>query len=1135
MKRLISLFEIIGLSVIVLSCSRIEIESQETGVQRPSLIRFSASYPLVQTRADDSGFANGDQMGVFVVDYDNGEPGILLTDGNRADNVLFTYDESSLSWSGVKDIYWKDNKTPVDIYGYYPYDSRMESVEEYEFSVLARQDRSSTEGGLGGYEASDILWAKSENIRPTSKPITLTYRHLMAGVMVNLQMGDGFDASEWAGLDKTVLITNTICDASIDLSRGSVTPMGHETDKVIVPYMYNDQYRAIVVPQNVAAGTELFNITIDGVVYSYSRTDTMQYGSGKLHKFTIRVDKRTISGEYTFKIVEESISNWLDDNDFHDGIVREYVVLEVDEPGSLERIIQDNGRTIENLRNLKIVGSLNHEDLGYIGQVLSSTLMALNMKDVIIVGNEDERDVLNFGSDLWERRTFQYLNHFVFPDKLRKISDFAFCRAALIGSLIIPEGVEEIGVEAFAFCPLTGTLNLPSSLKIIRGGAFAWTNLRGTLSLPEGLEIIGPNFYGGQNYGAFDGTSFSGLLHLPSSLTSYGKLLLPDVTGDIVVPDKVTEIADNAHMKSGCTSVTIPEGVKVIGRGAFTRSSIIGEVHLPSTCREIFENAFSETRIRNVIFPDGLSVIGHEAFRGCDRLSGIITLPKKITRVSKRTFEGCSMLSGVVLSENIKVIDQEAFAYCHNLSSIVCMAEEPPYVGENAFYGVPRDNFTIEVPAGSVEKYKQADGWKEFKRISEYSNFVCRPATSCALNSTRCQTLVLNADGPWTVSHIPEWCAVSPQSGVGKAEVTLTINELAHGAGHRADSVVFILADGGHKTWCKVSQYDYEYDEDEVITLQKATQGNGIDMIFIGDGWDGEAISNGSYLALVLEQVEHFFGVEPYTTYRDYFNVYAGIALSQETGVNTLNTYRDTRFGTIYGGGGCNGAEPHMSVEKDLIFNYVTQHSPIQKSNLWKSLVVLVPNSTDYGGCTQLYEDGRAISICCPSNAQYPNDTRGIIQHEAGGHGFGKLADEKVMKNLFADRVTTDQIEDFHRRGWYQNVAISGKMSDVPWSHFIFDPEYSDYVDIFEGAMGFTRGVWRSEQNSCMNYGIPYYNAISRQEIMRRILDYSGEGFTMEKFYATDSKKWGNSSPQTRVIPDQAYTENAWHSAPYYE
>ena len=170
-----------------------------------------------------------------------------------------------------------------------------------------------------------------------------------------------------------------------------------------------------------------------------------------------------------------------------------------------------------------------------------------------------------------------------------------------------------------------------------------------------------------------------------------------------------------------------------------------------------------------------------------------------------------------------------------------------------------------------------------------------------------------------------------------------------------------------------------------------------------------------------------------------------------------------------------------------------------------------------------------------PKYAPYPSDTRGIIQHEAGGHGFGKLGDEMIVKNLFVDTATSVLVMDRQSRGWYQNLSLSSKMSEVPWAHFIYDPEYSDDVDIFEGAMGYTRGVYRSEQNSCMNYGIPYYNAISRQEIMRRILDYSGEGFTMEKFYATDSKEWGATEQQSRASYAQPYIDNSWHTSPYVE
>lgn len=1118
MKKMIRLFKIIGLSLLVLSCNGFEMESPADEARNPSLMRFAASYPLAQTRAGEAGFADGDKMGVFVTDYENDTPGVLKVNGNRADNVRFTFDESSMSWTGSTDIYWKDDKTPVDIYGYYPFDANLSDVEDYRFSVSLRQDTTPTETELGGYEASDLLWAKSANVHPTSDAITLTYGHLMAGVKVILQMGEGFEEAEWASLSKTVLIRSVVADASVNLATGEIVPAEGGEVAQIVPCSYKDEFRAVVVPQRVSGDFELFSITVDGISYSYSRPDGMTYASGMMHRFTITVDKRGTYGDYYFSIQEDSISVWKDDTEFYDYVLRDYISVCVASPGNLENIISQDYQGTK-ITSLKLSGQINRSDLDYIADYHASSLINLNMYDVRIVGDDDEKDVLSFKCKYFQTSNFRMLSHLVLPKILRKIDDFAFCGAQLTGSITLPEGLEEIGIEAFAHCSLYGKLELPRSLRILRYGAFYGNRFTGELVLPEGLEIIGPDRTTSRDKPVFEGSSFSGSYNLPSSLKYYYGLPLPGMTGDIVIPQGIKEVIAKSHMGSTCTSLTIPEGVVKIFDHAFSESLLQGEVQFPNSCRLIGKEAFAGTKITGVILNDDISFIGDGAFSNT-RISGRVILPQSLNSVSDRLFEGCSMIESVVIPDKVVSIDENAFAYCYNLTSVICMGEDPPVLAENAFEGVPRDNFTIEVPAGSVEKYRRAPGWKKFKRIAEYGNFVCRPAASCALNSSRRQTLVLNADGPWTVSHLPEWCHVSPSSGEGKTEITLVIDALSHGAGNRADSVVFTLADGGHVTWCEVTQYDYEHDEDEVVTLQKATKGNGIDVIFLGDGWDGETISNGSYLSLVQEQMEHFFGVDPYATYREYFNVYAGIALSQETGVNTLNTYRDTRFGTIYGGGGCNSVEPHMSVEKDLIFDYVIQCSPIQKSNLWKSLVVLVPNSIDYGGCTQLYGDGSVISICCPSEQPYPNDTRGIVQHEAGGHGFGKLADEKIMKNLFADRGTKDQIEDFHRRGWYQNVATSGKMNDVPWSHFIFDPEYSDYVDIFEGAMNFTRGVWRSEQNSCMNNKIPYYNAISRQEIVRRILEYSGEGFTMEKFYATDSKKWGSVDSHSMKMAD---------------
>jgi hypothetical protein len=139
----------------------------------------------------------------------------------------------------------------------------------------------------------------------------------------------------------------------------------------------------------------------------------------------------------------------------------------------------------------------------------------------------------------------------------------------------------------------------------------------------------------------------------------------------------------------------------------------------------------------------------------------------------------------------------------------------------------------------------------------------------------------------------------------------------------------------------------------------------------------------------------------------------------------------------------------------------------------------------------------------------YPRDTRGVIQHEAGGHGFGKLGDEEIIRNAFASSQVKHKVEEMHSRGWYQNLATTGKLHDVPWAEFIFDPDYSDHVDVYEGGYGYTRGIYRPEANSCMNYGIPYYNTPSRLAIYQRIKDYAGEEFRMEDFRAQDTFEWG--------------------------
>ena len=1056
-------------------------------------IQIASTYPVVgATRATDNGFVADDAVGIFVVDYnEDGTPGIPALKGNRASNVKFCYDGGA--WSASYQLYWADGaKTPADFYGYYPYDIAMSSVTAYPFAVDNNQDSTATGSG---YEASDLLWAKAEKVAPTTNVVNLKYKHLMAGVTVALEMGSGFTASEWNELEKIVLIDNTITNGTVDLSTGACT-LGNSKPELIRPLYYNGVWRAVVFPQSVAAGKTLLTITVDGQNYSLVKGSATTFLSGKMHNFTITVNRSEATGDFSFVLKADDIIAWVVDADLHEGLVHQYLIVNVDEPGTLSQVLVNMGKDYEQIKNMKVIGNINRDDLEFMGQEMSR-LQMLNLQKAFVV----EGKIGGF-------KSHKCLKKFIFPEYgIKEIEGQAFINAGLTGFLTIPEGVEYIGGEAYMDNNFTGRLILPSTMKRIEGGAFFNSGLRGEFRLPDGIEYVSPDYY----Y-VFGGCDFEGQMYLPQSLQVLPHMEFPKMTGCAVIPPAVTVLG--AGLKNtGCTQVEFHDGITEIG-STFENTPISGELVLPPNLKLISGPAFRSAKISKIIFPESLRLM-HDGiynfggpFSECHYLIGTLELPKNVARIPKACFYGCYGITGLVIPEGVDIIEENAFWGCSGINSIVCEDEEPPLVCENAFFGVNKDNFTVEVPKGCVEKYKQAPGWSEFKRIAEYSNFVCRPAQANALNTVHAENLVLNADGAWEVDHCPDWVTLSKTSGTGKTELRLTFNPMEHGAGNRRDSILFRIPTEGYTTYCVVSQYDYEHEEDSYLTLQEHTKGEGIDIVFVGDGFNGENISDGSYLELIKQQMEYFFGVEPYKSHREYFNVYVTFPLSQETGVNTMYTYVNNRFGTLYG-------EGRLMTETDEVFSYAIEKSPLTNEDLWRSMIIFVPNSDAYNGLTE-FKDGVPMAICPPSNRPYPQDTRGVIQHEAGGHGFGRLADEEIVYSLWPESGVLREIEEKQSWGWYQNIATTSNMKQVPWADFIFDTRYSDYVDVYEGAYGYMRGIFRSEANSCMNYGIPYYNTISRLSIMRRIFDYAREPFSMDYFYEHDTNKWGDRDGTTR-------------------
>lgn len=1097
---------------------------------------FSSINQTTASRVNDEGFCNNDGIGIYVVNYQNGEPGTMQSEGNQVDNVRYVYNESENKWTPDYPVYYYDKVTLVDIVGYYPYVSKIDNVNTYSFEVAKDQSADAANGLMGGYEASDFLWGKAENISPTASKVNITFNHKMAGIQVELTEGTGWAENEWSGLDKQVLVSNTIRKATIDLTNGDITPIGDVPTTGTVPAKSGDGWRAVVVPQSVDASVALLNITVDGTSYVYRKNSAYEYLSGKLHKFTIEVSKKSESG-LAFKLVGEAITAWESETITHDGTAREYVVIDVpaasteENVSALKEAIVASGKDYTKIKNLKVTGEVNAYDFYFMRDEMPS-LQGINMKEVCIVAFRDWYPANEIPSSAFYGKST--LVRFVFPEGITKIGESSFVLTNLSGSLIIPEGVVEIGGHAFGVpyegygggadgLPLSGSLILPSTLKKIGRYAFAASDLSGKLNIPAGVTEIEDS--------AFKSCSkFTGTLRLPEHLEILGPEAFYDcnnISGSLTIPTKITRIQKGTFWNCNFSEdLTLHNNIDIIEREAFSYNQFKGELILPQNLLSIGDNAFARNLFSgNLILPNNLTVIGDGAFSSCYRLTGIIEIPEGIISIPTSLFADCNSLEGIILPKSMENISENSFYGCYRLHLITCNAIVPPILNASAFDGVPKDNFVLEVPESSVADYALAPNWNEFKRIAAHREFSISRNLFRTLNAEDSKTLILRAESgaAWSVESCPDWVTVSPSSGVGKTEITISVNEMSAGDvatfdvekydswgstttttyNGRAGEVVFLLDGKDYRSRTKVEQYDYEYGDGDVITNQTATVGKGVNIVFMGDCFDAQDIATGKYLNGMNEAIEYFFAVEPYATYKDYFNVYTVFGLSPDSGMGTVNTIREAKFGSQY------MLNEGVQTDGSVCFEYACKTPTVTPENICQTPIVLIENSYEYAGVTQMWNDGSAIALVPMSVDEYPYDYRGLVQHEAGGHAFGKLGDEYIYHNQFITSCgfcgdASLPVRHAHSLGWFQNLWLNGNMHDVPWSHLIFDEKYQNTVDIYEGGYMHTRGCFRSEPNSCMNNNIPYFSAISRQEIVERIMEYAGEEFSFEEWKAKD-------------------------------
>lgn len=220
---------------------------------------FVVDHPSM-VRATDSNFETGDRIGLYVSAA--GAP--LEIGGNLVNNEALTFDGSQ--WKAARTLYWDEGT--YNAYAYYPYIKDVSSVEDQLFSVSVDQSTARTSTSLGGYEASDLLFATSKGVRASDEPVQLAFRHIMSKITIRLVKGEDFEGE--MPKNATVYVHNTVTEATIDLQAGVATRHAKAPRQTITAHHDGDNlYSAIVVPQRIENRMPFIEVIMNNMSYLY--------------------------------------------------------------------------------------------------------------------------------------------------------------------------------------------------------------------------------------------------------------------------------------------------------------------------------------------------------------------------------------------------------------------------------------------------------------------------------------------------------------------------------------------------------------------------------------------------------------------------------------------------------------------------------------------------------------------------------------------------------------------------------------------------------------------------------------------------------------------------------------------------
>ena len=677
---------------------------------------------------------------------------------------------------------------------------------------------------------------------------------------------------------------------------------------------------------------------------------------------------------------------------------------------------------------------------------------------------------------------------------------------------------------------------LPDSIEHIGAGAFSGSKLQ-TFRVPENLKRI-------DDFGvsAPTLTGFTG-----HHVSEDGRCIIIDNTLYAFAPAGIKEYTFSgmeiifSHAIRECEDLEIirfDEGIQEIAFHNMYRCPKLKKAYFPQSLIRLGDYIFHECPAlegfygnENFHTADNRCLIAHQTpvlrpvewhgpwvirFAGGDLTE--YTIPDGVKVIDNYAFDGCENLKKLYLNDDLVFTGASAIVNCPNLEGIYgknASADNRGIQIGNEFvrllvhegypttYHIPDDVTSVGIWAFSdIPTLEHITMGDQIINIGGYAFSNCPNLKSVTLsgNLQRIGNDAYPGYNPFLNSTSLE--AVYFRSYVPPAYVDPQMTEFTNLTMYiPSQSASLYNRDIG---WSSFRKYMKEYDcqdmpmpdyyvskdfskNGEVVQLQKATEGNGIDLVLMGDIYSDRQIESGLYRQDMELGMEAFFAQEPFKSFRHLFNVYMVTAVSAVENMYIGATAFNTHY-PPHNSSGIYGYEP-------LVLEYLEK--AVGKDKVDEAMAVVLMNDPYFGGICAMFDSEKENDWGSGTSISYfPVAGRGdalitLIQHETGGHGFAKLADEYVHPlniNNYIDAEDKLYHQAKAKSGWYKNVDFTDDPGTIKWSHILSDPRYDgEDMGIYEGGATYGYGVWRPSESSLMNDNRNGFNAVSREAIYYRI------------------------------------------------